>query len=87
MSKKSKQSNNNTLIFTSIIVLIVLILTFVGFYFLQNRLNINPQSNETTFCGGIAGKSCPEGYWCKLDGKYPDAGGECQKKDLLHWNY
>jgi hypothetical protein len=29
------------------------------------------------FCGGIAGIPCPEGYKCKLDGDYPDAGGEC----------
>ena len=29
------------------------------------------------FCGGIAGKTCPEGYMCKLDGDYPDAGGIC----------
>jgi hypothetical protein len=28
-------------------------------------------------CGGIAGIDCPEGYRCKLDGTYPDAGGTC----------
>lgn len=36
-------------------------------------------SSEGKFCGGIAGISCPEGYSCKLDGKYPDAGGKCAK--------
>lgn len=34
-------------------------------------------SGEGDFCGGIAGVSCPEGYSCKLDGNYPDAGGTC----------
>ena len=29
------------------------------------------------FCGGIAGKTCPAGLQCKLDGTYPDAGGTC----------
>jgi hypothetical protein len=36
------------------------------------------------FCGGIAANlpenQCPEGYVCKLDGNYPDAGGVCVKK-------
>ena len=31
------------------------------------------------FCGGIAGIKCPGGLTCKLDGKYPDAGGTCVK--------
>ncbi|MGE5298014.1 MAG: hypothetical protein ACM3KM_02540 [Acidobacteriaceae bacterium] len=30
-----------------------------------------------SFCGGIAGFSCPDGYSCKYDGTYPDAGGVC----------
>ena len=34
------------------------------------------------FCGGIAGISCPEGFTCKLDGNYPDAGGKCIKVNL-----
>lgn len=29
------------------------------------------------FCGGIAGIQCKEGYICKLEGNYPDAGGKC----------
>jgi len=36
-----------------------------------------PKGGEGQFCGGIAGVSCPAGYSCKLDGKYPDAGGTC----------
>lgn len=34
---------------------------------------------EGQFCGGFAGVVCPEGYSCKLDGNYPDAGGVCTK--------
>lgn len=38
---------------------------------------------EGRFCGGIAANlpqnQCPEGYTCKLDGDYPDAGGKCVK--------
>ncbi|MDE2019490.1 MAG: hypothetical protein KGJ13_04030 [Patescibacteria group bacterium] len=30
------------------------------------------------FCGGIAGVKCSEGYDCRLDGAYPDAGGTCE---------
>jgi len=32
---------------------------------------------EGTFCGGIAGLLCPDGFVCKYDGDYPDAGGTC----------
>lgn len=35
--------------------------------------------DKQTFCGGIAGKMCPNGYYCKYDGTYPDAGGTCMK--------
>ncbi|GEM_PF-5557882 len=38
------------------------------------------QNTEGQFCGGIAGKICPEGYKCQLDGSYPDAGGKCVKE-------
>ncbi|PIQ72540.1 hypothetical protein COY13_02180 [Candidatus Roizmanbacteria bacterium CG_4_10_14_0_2_um_filter_36_35] len=37
-------------------------------------------STTQTFCGGIAGKMCPTGYYCKYDGTYPDAGGTCIKE-------
>lgn len=37
-------------------------------------------TDETgTMCGGIAGKMCPSGYYCKYDGAYPDAAGKCLK--------
>ena len=40
------------------------------------------QSNaEGKFCGGITANlpenQCPGGFYCKLDGNYPDAGGVC----------
>lgn len=43
------------------------------------------QSNaEGKFCGGIAANlpenQCPSGFYCKLDGDYPDASGVCTKK-------
>lgn len=38
------------------------------------------QSEEGTFCGGIAGIICPTGYECLYDGNYPDAGGKCVEK-------
>ena len=34
---------------------------------------------EGQFCGGIAGILCPEGYYCKYEGSYPDASGVCIK--------
>lgn len=38
---------------------------------------------EGKFCGGIAANlpenQCPGGFYCKLDGSYPDAGGVCTK--------
>lgn len=39
---------------------------------------------EGKFCGGIAGNlpenQCLTGYYCQLDGNYPDAGGRCVKE-------
>jgi len=39
---------------------------------------------EERFCGGIAANlpenQCPTGYYCQLDGNYPDAGGVCVKR-------
>lgn len=34
---------------------------------------------EAKFCGGIAKIECEEGYECKTDGSYPNAGGTCIK--------
>jgi hypothetical protein len=38
-------------------------------------------SSTGKFCGGIAGLPCDAGYACKLDGAYPDAGGQCVLPD------
>jgi hypothetical protein len=47
---------------------------------LESPLNQDSRgSYEGQFCGGIAGVTCPQGYTCKLDGGYPDAGGKCTK--------
>lgn len=35
------------------------------------------EGEEGQLCGGFGGISCPEGYSCKYDGNYPDAGGVC----------
>ncbi len=44
----------------------------------------NSQTEEGKFCGGIAANlpanQCSEGYTCKLDGAFPDAGGVCVKR-------
>lgn len=41
-------------------------------------------SAEGKFCGGIAANlpenQCPDGFYCKLDGNYPDASGVCIKE-------
>jgi len=37
---------------------------------------------EGEFCGGIAAIKCPDGYECRLDGNYPDAGGKCAKIEI-----
>ncbi|CAO2828994.1 unnamed protein product [Amaranthus hypochondriacus] len=31
------------------------------------------------FCGGIAAFQCCDGYECKFEGDFPDAGGKCIK--------
>jgi len=42
-------------------------------------LPIPNQNSTEMFCGGFAGKLCPTGYVCQLDGNYPDASGKCVK--------
>lgn len=39
----------------------------------------NNQPKTNIFCGGIAMIACPDGYSCRLEGTYPDAGGQCVK--------
>ena len=42
------------------------------------EMKTSPCEDEQ-FCGGFAGAICPEGYFCKYDGTYPDASGKCIK--------
>ena len=42
----------------------------------ESPTNYSPE-NESSICGGIAGKTCQEGYTCILEGNYPDASGTC----------
>lgn len=48
----------------------------------------NKSNVEGKFCGGIAANlpenQCPDGFYCKLDGKYPDASGVCSKRSLFN---
>jgi hypothetical protein len=44
--------------------------------------NMSEKNAEGKMCGGIAAISCPVGYECQLEGKYPDAGGKCTKTSL-----
>lgn len=40
----------------------------------------SPEKTEGSFCGGFAGKLCPDGFECQMEGNYPDASGTCIKK-------
>lgn len=42
-----------------------------------STFRLTEQTTASLQCGGIMGKICPEGYTCKLNGNYPDAGGKC----------
>jgi hypothetical protein len=46
-------------------------------------VTMTPVTAEGEFCGGKAANipqfQCPTGYYCKLDGDYPDASGKCVK--------
>lgn len=48
----------------------------------NSEFYIKLASNMGGFCGGITGKMCPNGYYCKYDGTYPDAGGTCVKTNV-----
>lgn len=37
----------------------------------------SPEKTEGSFCGGFAGKLCPDGFECRMEGNYPDASGTC----------
>ena len=44
-----------------------------------HKIGVDCVTPTSQFCGGIQGIMCSEGYSCKLDGNYPDAGGTCVK--------
>jgi hypothetical protein len=48
-------------------------------------VDTGPAPEENIFCGGIAGKECPQGYSCQLEGNYPDAGGKCIQSAPAYW--
>jgi len=66
--------NQNLALFSVIAVL------FVVFFALFSQLPKKVHVSEELFCGGFAGKQCPSGYECDIEGNYPDAGGTCIKK-------
>lgn len=75
MKKKSPINNFLIVLLTSLLIL------GLSYYFIIQNQQSNSKSNELTkFCGGFARSICPEGFSCKLDGKYPDASGKCVKK-------
>lgn len=48
---------------------------------------VKQEESEGKFCGGIANISCPSGYICVFEGKYPDAGGKCIKEKFNGKNF
>lgn len=68
--------------------LLVIILLIAGIFvgtklvdipqLLKSRADFTQTAPKTYYCGGISGDSCPAGYSCLLEGKYPDAPGVCQ---------
>lgn len=78
-------SKGNSLI-PVIIFLIILVAGSIVFlqYMQEQDLPKSNQKADGKFCGGIAGNlpefQCPPGYYCKLEGDYPDAGGVCVKQ-------
>jgi hypothetical protein len=60
-----------------VLIFLVLLAFSIFFFFLKDTTE---ESVEGQFCGGIMNISCPKGYYCDLDGDYPDAGGVCRKR-------
>src|SRR3989338_1068864 len=93
--KPSKRTLLSVVVAFAIFLLLVLSIVFTGNYFWTSKPTQWGQNNATkenqcsngvcgnnqeeTFCGGIAGLPCSDGYKCILDGNYPDAGGKCFK--------
>jgi hypothetical protein len=58
-----------------IFIFLVLLATFLFFFVLRDT----PEgTNVGKQCGGIMNISCPMGFYCDLDGDYPDASGVCR---------
>lgn len=52
------------------------------FRFIPSTSSGQGKSVEGQFCGGIAAFQCLDGYICKLDDDYPDAGGKCVRPEI-----
>ncbi|MBI2123937.1 MAG: hypothetical protein HYU04_01725 [Candidatus Wildermuthbacteria bacterium] len=68
-----------------IIILVVLVVGIMLTQYMRGQnVSENTQNAQGKFCGGIAANlpefQCPPGYYCKLTGDYPDAGGTCVKQ-------
>lgn len=59
------------------IIFLILLAFFIFFFFLRDTTEENMSDQQ---CGGIMNIECPEGYYCDLEGDYPDASGVCRKK-------
>jgi hypothetical protein len=88
------QKPTDSKFFRVFVFILLLVILFCMAFFIAYQSNVRSQINSDTsqiqksnsdaeskeeFCGGFAGIACPEGYVCKLEGKYPDAGGVCVK--------
>lgn len=73
------------------LIILIIVLGILGTLLFVLYPNSQQKSSSPTgtgiegkFCGGIAANlpenQCPSGYFCRLDGNYPDAGGKCVKK-------
>lgn len=75
---------NKKLTLIIIFALSVLALVFTAYKTLPSKIadkknNDGSLNTETSFCGGIMGAGCQDGYHCLYDGNYPDASGKCVK--------
>jgi hypothetical protein len=68
---KAKSDHSAFLLIIAVFIIFVIILTLFGYFSSASSTNI--------FCGGITGRACPKGYYCKYEGNFPDAGGYCNK--------
>lgn len=76
MSRESKASFLIALLLTFVVIIAA---TIIAKRKLNRSASAQRRIPNEQFCGGFAGITCPEGYECIYDGKYPDAGGVCLK--------